>query len=124
MLTVKQARDHARHLLAAISLGDDPAQARDAEKYGLLLRDIVASHYLPHIQVTKKSWQTDEILLRCHVLPVLGDRPLVSISKADLAALLIQLRSESHLAPATCNRAVVILYLAAACASNLWQIRH
>jgi hypothetical protein len=39
----------------------------------LTLTEFVQARYLPHVQDYKRSWKTDETILRLHILPPLGD---------------------------------------------------
>jgi hypothetical protein len=40
----------------------------------------VDERYMPHIQGNKRSWKSDETLLRLHVLPAFGRRHIDAIT--------------------------------------------
>lgn len=121
VLPVPQARAMAQAMLARIALGFDPMEDKRQAKACPTLEEVVSLHYLPHIKKTKKSWDTDDSLLRCHILPVLGKKTLSAITTADIEALMQSMREDKSgsakgraktrgvstavgYAPATCNR--------------------
>ena len=135
----EKARQLAREKLALVDQGRDPAEERDAQRGCPTLAEVVADRYLPHVKSTKKSWDTDETLLRCHILPALGERRLSAISTDDVAGLLKAMRhggkSEgpkgrskekaargSDYAPGTCKRVRVLLVYLFNLAINTWNI--
>src|SRR5512144_1652055 len=72
VLTLQQARRKARQIKAEAILGGDPQQARQARRSIPTLRCFVDDRYLPFVKGYKRSWKTDETVLRIHVLPELG----------------------------------------------------
>jgi integrase len=46
-------------------------------------------------QVTRHSWERYEAMLRCHVIPTLGSRPLQQIRSDEIDALYIKLKEEN-----------------------------
>src|SRR6185312_9352629 len=71
-LTLSQARRKARQIKAEAILGGDPQQARQVRRSIPTLRGFVDERYLPFVKGYKRSWKTDETVLRLHVLPELG----------------------------------------------------
>ena len=100
VLSVTQARAMAQALLARIALGFDPSQDKRLAKACPALDEVVSEHYLPHIKLTKKSWDTDDSLLRCHILPVLGKKTLSAITTADIETLMQGMRDGGRSGPA------------------------
>ena len=134
-----KARQLAREKLALVDQGRDPAEERDELKSCPTLAEVVAEHYLPHAKATKISWDTDETLLRCHVLPTLGERRLSAITTEDVAGLLNAMRHGgksggpkgrskekqargTDYAPGTCNRVRVLIRYLFNLAINTWKI--
>lgn len=78
-----------------------------AEK-GLSVRDFFTLHYLPYVKSYKRSWGTDECMLRVNIIPRLGDHEMTSIKPPVVAQFVLDMR-EQGLAPGTCNRALVLL---------------
>src|SRR5262245_47476111 len=72
VLTLRQARRKALQIKAQAILGSDPQKERQERRSIPTLRAFVQDRYLPFVRTYKRSWQTDEIVLRVHVLPRLG----------------------------------------------------
>lgn len=126
-LPVIQARAMAQALLARIALGFDPGEDKKQRKGCPTLQTVVSEHYLPHAKQTKKSWETDDTMLRCHILPALGNKTMAAITTKNIEALMQAMRDGGRTgaakgraktrpvtavqgyAPATCNRAAVLL---------------
>jgi integrase len=140
VLPVTQARAMAQAMLARIALGFDPMEDKRQAKACPTLEEVVDSHYLPHIKLTKKSWDTDDCMLRCHILPVLGKKTLSAITTADIEAMMQAMRDGGKsgaakgraktravtavegYAPATCNRAAVLLRYLFNLAIDKWKL--
>ena len=87
-MSVTQARAMAQAMLARIALGFDPMEEKRQAKACPTLDEVVTEHYMPHVKQTKKSWGTDDCMLRCHILPVLGKKTLSAITTSDIEALM------------------------------------
>ena len=137
--STEKARRFAREKLALVDQGLDPAEERAEHRGGLTLAEAVEQYYLPHVKATKSSWMTDEVLLRCHILPALGERKLSSITMEDVAALLAAMRHggkalgprgrskarHSHgrdYANGTCNRVKVLIRYLYNLAIDTWKL--
>lgn len=84
-VSVKTARDLAAALLQAVrSDGVAVLEAGRERRACPTLAEFVRERYLPHVQVTKRSWVTDESILRNHLLPALGAKRLAEIALEDL----------------------------------------
>ena len=103
VLGLSAARRKGKQIVAQALMGNDPreqkAELRAIPTLGQLARD----RYLPHVQAYKKSWKTDETILRVHVLPALGSRHLDEL-KANSIAALVQRMHEKCYATGTTNR--------------------
>jgi integrase len=108
VLSLDQARRKARQVVAEALLGVDPQQKRREMRSVPQLKEFVHKHYLPFVRTYKISWQTDETVLRIHILPSLGARALDEI-KTDMIADLINRMREDGYAAGTMNRVIVIL---------------
>jgi integrase len=84
------------------------------------LKRFIEEKYLPFIKNVKRSWRTDETILRLHILPALGQLSVDELSNASIARLLQRLR-ERHYAPGTTNRVIVLLRYAFNLAKK-WQV--
>ncbi|MDO9413216.1 MAG: tyrosine-type recombinase/integrase [Pseudolabrys sp.] len=108
VLTIDQARRKAKQIVAEALLGADPQQKRREMRAVPQLKDFVAERYLPFVQTYKNSWQTDETVLRIHILPKLGNLALDEI-KTDAVSTLINAMRAAGYAAGTMNRVIVIL---------------
>lgn len=128
VLSANDARTLANTWLNKVAMGQDPAQERRERRECPTLSEAVRDLYLPFVKASKKSWQTDETMWRCHILPALGHKRLSAISTADIDALTGAMRrgesagSTVAYAPATCNRVVVLLRYFFNLAMDTWGI--
>ena len=74
---------------------------------------------MPHIKGYKRSWSTDETLLRNHILPKLGKLYLDEIKRQHL----IEVFSEHRLThkPASTNRVIILTRYIFNCALK-WEV--
>ena len=107
-LTAEQARRSARSILARAVLGENPQLRRQELRSIPSLAEFVAEKYLPFIKTYKRSWGTDETVLRIHALPSLGKMALDEITAEHIIALIARMRSDGY-AVGTSNRVVMIL---------------
>ncbi|HZL30248.1 MAG TPA: tyrosine-type recombinase/integrase [Pseudolabrys sp.] len=108
VLTLGHARRKAKQVVAEALLGADPQQKRREMRATPLLRDFVAERYLPFVQTYKNSWQTDETVLRVHILPKLGHLALDEIKTDAISDLINAMRADGY-AAGTMNRIIVII---------------
>ena len=107
-LTVEEAREHARRLLARVALGEDPGEERATRRQVPTFSQFVTERYLPFAKTYKRSWQLDEALLRNHLLPRLGHLHLDEITRTDIIAI-HQGRRADGAAPASANRLLTLI---------------
>ena len=108
VLTLRQARRKAQQIKAAAILGSNPQEERQQRRAIPTLQIFVNDHYLPFVKTYKRSWQTDETILRVHVLPHLGRLCLDEVTTATITEVVASMRSKNY-APGTVARVVVIL---------------
>jgi integrase len=107
-ITLEQARKKARTILAQALLGADPQEKRKELRAIPTLAALVRDRYLPHVKSYKRSWCTDETVLRIHILPRLGVVPVDEINGTMIAELLQQMRDKGY-ATGTTNRVLILL---------------
>lgn len=108
VLTVRQARRKARSVLAEALLGNDPQKVREELRAIPTLAEFIRDSYLPFAKNVKRSWRTDETILRLHILPSLGRRALDEITNHEIADVIRHMRDVGY-APGTTNRALILL---------------
>lgn len=107
LLTVVEARDKARLALRKVMDGGDPkAVAHPID--GPTIEHFFTLQYLPFVKSYKRSWDTDETMIRNHVLPALGDQAMGSLIPPDIARVVESMRSRDY-AAGTINRVLVLL---------------
>lgn len=55
--------------------------------------------YLPHAQEKNRSWKSDETMLRVHILPALGGKPMDTITAEQIAGITESPTADLALAP-------------------------
>lgn len=96
-LTVEQAREQARRILAAAADGRDHVSEKEAEaaraeaerRAAVTVRTLASRYLAEHVGLKRKPRTLDAYrqIINSHVLPALGDREARSITRADMAAL-------------------------------------
>lgn len=107
LLTVAEARDLARTALRKVIAGGDP-KAVDLPIDGPTIEHFYTQQYLPYVKSYKRSWDTDETMIRVHLVPALGDRAMGSLIPPDIARVVESMRSRDY-AAGTINRVLVLL---------------
>jgi integrase len=108
VLSLEEARKRAIQVKADVSLGKDPKQPRNELKSIPTLKEFVYERYLPYIKQTKRSWKTDEAVIRRHLLPALGKYYLDEITTQMIVKMMTDMRAAGY-ANGTCNRPVIFL---------------
>ena len=108
VLSLAAARRKARATAAAALIGSDPQERRAELRSIPTLAELVRDRYLPHVKSYKRSWCTDETVLRVHVLPVLGSHYVDLIRAEPIVAIVERMRDRGY-ATGTTNRVVIVL---------------
>jgi hypothetical protein len=108
VLTLRQARRKAVQIKAQAILGSDPQTDRKERRSIPTMRTFIEERYLPFVQTYKRSWRTDETVLRVHVVPHIGHLFLDEIAAERLIDIVATTRTYGY-APGTIARVVVIL---------------
>ncbi|MFP4146128.1 MAG: tyrosine-type recombinase/integrase [Halorhodospira sp.] len=106
-MNLTDARRAVKRLNGRIANGEDPRQEQISRRQTPTLEAFVRERYLPYAQSYKRSWQTDECLLRNHILPVIGHKSMGSVTKGE-ALELIQKHRQNH-RPSSTNRVLILL---------------
>lgn len=106
-VTLTQARTLADKRRNQIAMGEGPLERKALLKQAPTVSAFIQDRYLPFVKGYKRSWITDEGLLRNHVEPLWGKRYLDEITKQDVVKLITDQR-KTH-APGSCNRLLILL---------------
>ena len=117
--TTEEARKMAIGLIRQSKQGVDP-QAPAISDVGPLLKDFFVEKYLPYVKSYKRSWATDESMIRNHLVPKIGNLHMGRMTPPDIAVFLQLMKSEEY-ASGTCNRALVLLRFGFALALR-WKV--
>lgn len=106
VLTVEQARDKAREILATVALEGDWAPPKPVEAERTVAD--VAADFLEHARAVLKPTTSTSYrrTLVKHVLPRFGKRPLASITTGDLMKMHLAMQDRPYMA----NRAVEVVH--------------
>ena len=107
-ISLAQARQLADEARNKIAMGEDPAATKAAQRQVPTLGEFVRDRYMPHIHGNKRSWKSDETLLRLHILPALGRKQINAITTAEVTAFQHAFKAKGY-APGTANRVLVLL---------------
>ncbi|WP_022654185.1 site-specific integrase [Aquaspirillum serpens] len=107
-LSLKEARNICKEIIAKSLTGLDPVEKRNQLKKVLTFSEFIEQHYLPHAMIYKRSWKNDAALLKNHILPFLKEKYLDKISKQDIVNI-HQQRLFAGAAPASANRVLTLL---------------
>jgi integrase len=108
VLALATARRKARAVAAEALIGTDPQERRAELRAIPTLAELVRDRYLPHVKGYKRSWCTDETVLRVHVLPELGSQYVDQIRGEPIVAIVERMRAKGY-ATGTTNRVVIVL---------------
>ena len=114
--TVDMARKEAQRLLGLIAEGKDPAAERDRADKALTV-SVLAEAFLSRHVAAKRKAKTLELYrstLTTHVLPDLGNRKAIDVTRADVA----RLHSASATSPYAANYILAVLSAMYAWAGN------
>ena len=119
-IALADARAKAHQMKKMVTEGGDPKaenhRFKDIPTFGEFFRE----RFLPFVKSRKRSWQTDEVLARHHLLPAFEALRLNRVTRADVLAFHQAAHTKGY-APGTCNRMLVLLKFMYNCAIR-WEI--
>ena len=85
VLTVEQARTMAREKLVDVTKGGDPAEERKKQRQSVERMEALCLEYLEKRSILfKKSWKEDQRRIQTRIIPALGNKSILDISRADV----------------------------------------
>jgi len=119
-VSLAQARQLVQEARTKIAMGEDPAATKAAERKIPTLGEFVRDRYLPYVQGYKRSWKSDETLLRLHILPVFGRKRIDGINTAEITAFQHAIKAKGY-APGTANRILTLMRYVFSLAAR-WEV--
>lgn len=107
-------------MLTLVHDGGDPKFERHRFRDVPVVSDFVQDRYLPYVKIHKRSWVTDERLLRNHVLPAFGSLRMSRVMRSDIVEFQHGLLERGY-KRGTCNRILVVLKYVYNCAIR-WDV--
>lgn len=119
-MTLEQARDEAKNLLAKVRLGGDPSADRRNARASATVDDLADRYLRDHAKVHKKpsSATKDEKNLKLHVRKRFGSRKITSITSVDVE----RMHREMQETPGAANR-VLALFSKMMNLAEKWRLR-
>ena len=107
LMTLHQAKEIARGLLADVVRGADPVEEQKAHRSAPTIRDLAAKYLQEHALPKKRagSIKNDRSCLDRYILPVLGEQKVRDVRPSDIQALHNRLRKTPYQA----NRVLALL---------------
>lgn len=107
VISLEEARGMVQQHLHSLAMGVDPFEAKQQQKQVPTLAAFIEQSYMPYAKVNKRSWKTDDSLIRNHILPAFGHLFMDSFTKQHLFSFIAK-HKETH-APASVNRVIILL---------------
>jgi len=109
LISAEEAKQLAIGILRKVQLGIAPKPIISSPlQAGPCVQEFFLEKYLPYVKSYKRSWDTDESMIRNHLVSKIGHLHMGSMKAADVAQFVERMKSENY-APGTCNRALVLL---------------
>ena len=86
-MTLEQARRKARAYFGAAADGKDPRSELDEMRASATVKTLATVYIERHAKLKKKTWKTDEAVLKQLVLPRYGAHLAAAITRADIAGI-------------------------------------
>jgi integrase len=107
-LTIEQARKRAAEIRLQVLAGVNPSQAIKERRHGLTVKEAAHRFYNEHRPHLRPRTAKDyDVLIRCQIVPTLGNVLLKELSPANVSAL----HHKYQHRPVRANHAVVVLSL-------------
>ena len=87
-MTLARARDRASAALRQVADGEDPAGLKRAEQRAETFAELADDFLERYAKKRKRTWRSDERLLKKDVLPAFGSRKVKDVERADIRRLL------------------------------------
>lgn len=120
-VSLPQARKLCDRTRNEIAMGVDPLDNKAAKRAVPTFASFANEQYLPFVQINKRSWKTDETLVRTHMVPFFGKKHLDEITTEDVLRFQ-QKGIQDGAAPGSVNRRLIMLRYMFNLAIRDWKI--
>jgi len=120
-VSLPQARKLCDRRRNEIAMGVDPLENKAAKRAVPTFASFANEQYLPFVRINKRSWKTDETLVRTHMVPFFGKKHLDEITTADVLQFQ-QKGIQDGAAPGSVNRRLIMLRYMFNLAIRDWKI--
>jgi integrase len=117
-ITLKQARTLCDRYRSKLAMGENPWAEKAELKRVPKLETFIWESFLPFIKTYKRSWDTDQSLLKNHIVPTFGHLYMDQLNKKHVIDF-IGKHLETH-APGSVNRVIILLRYIYNCAIR-WE---
>jgi hypothetical protein len=107
LMSANEAREQATQIIRSAKAGTDPSKETQNHQ-GPTVQEFFVEKYLPYVKSYKRSWDTDESMIRNHLVAKLGGKHMSAISPPDVAVFVEAMKAANY-ALGACNRALVLL---------------
>ncbi|MFC1628423.1 tyrosine-type recombinase/integrase [Gemmatimonadota bacterium] len=105
--TVDEARKRAKKILLRVADGEDPQADKKHERAGLNVSEFCTLYIDRFAKHKKKSWQEDQRRINKHIVPTIGNRKLLEVTRGDIESMHVKIGSEGG--PVEANRVLALL---------------
>jgi len=106
-VSLEKARSLADKCRARVAMGESPVEQKREVRATPRFADFIEDRYAPYARAAKRSWPTDETLLKCHLLPRFGRRFMDEVTRFDVAKMVADMQKSYK--PSSINRVLVLL---------------
>lgn len=118
-ISLKQARFLCARYRNKLAMGEDPWTIKAEMKQVPKLSEFIEQSFLPYIKTYKRSWKTDQSLLKNHIAPNFGRLYMDQLCKQQIVDFITK-HLQTH-KPGSVNRVIILLRYIYNCAIR-WEI--
>lgn len=83
-VTLEAARGKALRIMSEVAEGENPAAKKRLKREAMTVEELASEYIDRYAKANKKTWSEDERMLKADVLPMIGQRKAMSVTKRDI----------------------------------------
>lgn len=83
-ITLETARGKALKIMSQVAEGENPAAKKRLRREAMTVEELAAEFIERHSKPNKRTWAEDERILKVDVIPLIGKRKAMSVTKRDI----------------------------------------